>query len=303
MADQLLAADAPVDRFESYGFAWKGKVYVLGGFANDNFKGTSRVDVYDVAANKWTRLSDMPAPFSHSGFAFDAETGTAYFISGYRGPYPSYTVNDFWKYEVDANRWTKLGETPFEGGAASAALVEGRLHYIGGVTHIRDETTNWHWTYDLNNPDAGWVRLADAPVARDHAASVVVNGQIYIVGGEVGHDNNPTQHKTLYRYDPATATWTRLADAPISRSHNEASTFVWNGKIVSVGGQTHGQVASRSVCVYDPATNKWTTVANFPVPLQGTVAQKVGNQIVVTGGANPTPSEQHRWTYVGNIPI
>jgi len=80
-------------------------------------------------------------------------------------------------------------------------------------------------------------------LAGDHLSHAVINGQIYAIGGEHDHhsramDDNAqyVQHKYLFRYDPASDTWTRLADAPFGGSHNEGTTLVINGKILAPDG-------------------------------------------------------------------
>ena len=61
---------------------------------------------------------------------------------------------------------------------------------------------------------------------------------------------------TFYRYDPATNTWTQLADAPIV-SGNDGGAAYLNGKIYTLYPTDPADMG-----VYDIATNTWTALNN-----------------------------------------
>jgi N-acetylneuraminic acid mutarotase len=125
------------------------------------------------------------------------------------------------------------------------------------------------------------------PSPRDHFSSAVLNGQIYVFGGEFGHDLLHDQQALVHRYDPIAKTWTQLANMPTPKSHAESGTFVTpDNKIIVAGGQIDHWKSTDEVVEYDPATNTWKTIGKLPRPLQGPVVQQVGSKIIVTTG-NP----------------
>ena len=45
----------------------------------------------------------------------------------------------------------------------------------------------------------------------------MLNGLIYLIGGQTGHDQNPIDRREVHAYDPTTNSWTRVADLPFPR--------------------------------------------------------------------------------------
>lgn len=294
------AAASPLTRFESHAFSYGGKLYVMGGWKDGSFNSTTRVDVYDPATNKWTQKRNMQAPETHAGAALDEKNGVIYFVGGHRGKYPSTPTDEVWKYSIASDTWTKLAiKLPYKMGANACQIVNGKLYSFGGNYADRVTNTGDVFVLDLNNISAGFKKQANKmPTPRDHVSSVVLNGKIYVFGGEIGHDKRHDQQSLLHSYNPATDTWTRLANMPGEKSHAESSAFVWNGQIYLAGGQTNPQASTSSVWRYNPSTNKWTTLASLPASRQGTVVQKVGNSLVfTTGGINTNQPQKNTWVY------
>ena len=122
-----------------------------------------------------------------------------------------------------------------------------------------------------------WTTKTAMPTARRELASSVVNGKIYVFGG-----NNGSYKNTVEEYDPATNTWTTKASMPTARSF--ISSSVVNGKIYVFGGNNGSNL--NTVEEYDPATNTWTTKANMPTARYGISSSVVNGKIYVFGGNN-----------------
>jgi N-acetylneuraminic acid mutarotase len=121
-------------------------------------------------------------------------------------------------------------------------------------------------------------------------STVVLNGKIYAIGGEHGHDQLHQQMSDMHVYDPATDTWTQLASMPIAKSHMESGTFVYNGRIVFAGGQTDNFNSTTNVVEYDPASDQWITLAPLPVQRQGAFVGVIRKKVVMTLGRVSTSS-------------
>ncbi len=293
------AASSPIARIECYSFSYNNKLYVLGGWKNSALESTKRVDVYDPATNKWTRLADMQAPETHAGYAIDSSKGYAYFVAGHRGTYPSTPSDQLWRWKIGTSEWTLLSaKLPKKIGGNTAAIVSGKLHTFGGSAADRVTNVAEHYAIDLSNIYAGFKKLAPLPYPRDHLSSAVINGKIYILNGEYGHSKYHDHQKYVHVYDPATDTFKRLADSPYARSHAEATTFTWNGKIYMGGGQMYPQVSTDVMAMFDPATNKWKTLSKLPAKRQGAVLMRVGNYLVYTvGGSYTEKPHMNTWVY------
>ncbi|HEX4793518.1 MAG TPA: carbohydrate-binding protein [Humisphaera sp.] len=301
-----IGAYGPAKRFEGYARSINGKLYTFGGYKDVNgFAVNQSYSVYNPATNKWTNLGTAPIPETHAGVTVDAAHGWIYFLGGIRGGYDGPLSTDVWKYDTTTNKWSSLPALPEPLAAGEAALVNGKLHYFGGIrTTNRYTDYNLHYVLDLNQVAAGsatWTTAAPMLTAKDHFGSAVVNGKIYIFGGEIGHDLLHLQQYEVDVYDPATNVWTRLADMPIARSHIEASTFVTNeGKIVVAGGQVDNFLATNSVMEFNPVTNHWTSLAPLPTPMEGTVVQQIGSKLIMTGGYDGVSGIASNQTWIGN---
>ncbi|HEY0007984.1 MAG TPA: hypothetical protein VGB55_04600, partial [Tepidisphaeraceae bacterium] len=293
------AATPSVARFESYAFSHGGKTYVLGGW-EDGFTGSERNEVFNPATNTWRRLRDIPIPQTHAGFALDERNGVAYAVAGYRGDLPSALTNEFWKYTISTDTWSRMPiNAPIKGGAGAAVVMNNKLYHFGGVKDGPDTNTGNHYVLDLSRVSDGWKQLATLPTGRDHLSGVALNGYLYAIGGELGHDRLHAQQKLVHRYNPATNTWARMADLPTAKSHAESSVFVLNGKIVMAGGQVDPQSATREVVQYDPARNAWSRLMSLPAARQGVVVLPAGRYIVVTTGSAYGTFQEQKTTWVG----
>src|SRR5947208_3489034 len=122
--------------------------------------------------------------------------------------------------------------------SGGAVLINNELHYFGGVGQNHDVNIGRHIVFKLNNPGLGWQAAPDMPLPRDHFSTAILNGKIYVFGGEFGHDKGHDQQSIVQTYDPIAKTWARLADMPTPKSHTEAATFVTpSGKFIVAGGQ------------------------------------------------------------------
>lgn len=298
---------SPARRFEGYGRVVNGKLYTFGGYTSITPFGVGNtVDVLDPSTNKWTYLGTMPAPETHSGVAVDDSTGDVYFVGGLRGNYPGVATSDVYRYDTATNKWTQLPSLPFAMAAGNAQIVNGVLHYFGGIeSSSRDIDYSNHYEIPLANLNSGtgqWTIAAPMPTPRDHFTSAVVNGKIYLMGGEIGHDELHEQQSETDVYDPTTDTWTRLADMPMPKSHDESGTFVVDGKIVLAGGQVDDFQSTNNISEYDPAANQWYILPPLPNTLAGTIAQKIGSKFYVVSGYDGWSGIATTQTWVGNWP-
>ena len=86
-------------------------------------------------------------------------------------------------------------------------------------------------------------------------ASAVINGMIYVAGGET--KVSFTDIDVLERYDPASDQWVTLA--PIPRVKDRLGGGEVDGLFCVFGGNPD---ASETFC-YDPASNTWTQEADM----------------------------------------
>jgi N-acetylneuraminic acid mutarotase len=283
------------------------KLYVLGGFvAGKTMPVTHRCDALDLATQKWSRIADLPrgAGVNHAAVVSDGKF--IYVLGGQVDGGYGHGTRACFRYDIARNTWSQFFSLPAVRFGGGAGIVDGPgggvIHFFGGDTSDRTTTTRDHWALDLAHPEKGWVRKSSLPLGGDHLSHAVIGGQIYAIGGEHDHhglgpvgavdDAKYVQHKYLFRYDPKTDKWTRLADMPFGSSHNEGTTLVVNDKILVLGGLLFGDTSTNAARLYDPATDKWT-VLKTPAPYKfvGAVAGYYNGRIYLTNGYRRTPPE------------
>jgi N-acetylneuraminic acid mutarotase len=271
---------------------------VFGGYVDKTYRPTARVDRFDPASNTWTRMNDMPIPgLSHAGTATDGRF--IYLAGGYpgrAGMSQTFSTTNVWKYDPVADSWTKIQSLPSARGAGAMVLNGRTLYFFGGADSGRADRKEM-WSLDLDNSSATWVQRASMPAPRNHVGGAALNGLIYSVGGQTGQDAASVFKSDVFRYNPASNTWTSVA--PLinqPRSHIANACFVRAGRIIVEGGEGPGRVALNNVESYDPSTNKWTALT----PLPGSRSSGVGGvlsdgRIIFTGGFFGGAFQANNW--------
>jgi N-acetylneuraminic acid mutarotase len=282
-------ADSPIKRAEAVGAAVGGKLYVLGGISgkgsNFSYPIIARGDAYDPATDTWSRVADMPEPFTHSVGTVDGTT--IWFVGGFVGHTPGPGTEHVWKYDTAADVWSRGPDLPDARGGGASAIVGRTLHYFGGANRTRTEDMASHWSLDLDDPNATWVQHADMPMPRNHMAAATVGGKIYAVGGQRGEGADAVDLSEVDAYDPATDSWTSVAAMPGARSHTNCSTFELNGKLIVIGGESGPEQYHNEILSYDPAANAWSVFATLPDARSTTIAGVVNNELVFSTGNAP----------------
>jgi len=162
-----------------------------------------------------------------------------------------------------------IGGAALEPGSKETALFVSRPHRSVGTNEAYDPATQ------------KWETRSSMPTARNHAASGVVNGKIYVIGGRVGSAFIPVGSNTdiVEVYDPAIDQWGPLRQRmPHGRSAVACGTY--NGKIYVAGGETQStesMAVFRALEAYDPATNTWAILPSMPVGRHGLSGSFIGN--------------------------
>ena len=140
-----------------------------------------------------------------------------------------------------------------------------------------------------------WVRLAPVPEANEEWDSAVLNGKLYLFGGNPvaagGKQGAPPG--LVFEYDPAADRWTKKKNMPQPAHHN--AVVGYNGKMYVFGGAVQRkpggptQYPIDNAWEYDPAADAWRALAPMPIRRMAAAAVEVGGKIYVIGGACPWP--------------
>ncbi len=227
--------------------------------------------------------------------------GKIYMFGGYRLPDSGNAtwipMNTAWEFDPRADSWKPLPPLPQARGSASAAVVNGRVHVIGGATLPGGVPAgNFHpslnvsvATHDVYDIAAGsWSRKADLPTPRNHAAVGVVDGKVYVVGGRAGSVFIPNALNVdiVEEYNPATDQW--LLKAPMPTPRSAATWGTHNGRIYVAGGEIrHRDLwgTYTTVEAYDPKANSWARLPPMPMPRHGLAGDFIGNRFHMVSGS------------------
>ena len=164
--------------------------------------------------------------------------------------------------------------------SAVAAAVDGKIYVIGGIS---ESLTRLATVEEYDPMTDVWTTKTPMPTARFSHSACVVNGKIYVFGGQA-EVFNPSL-STNQVYDPAIDAWETKSGLPRNRS--QASATVVGGKIYIIGGQGGPANSPRSsIEEYNPVTDAWdTTRADMPTPRVFPGTSVVNGKIFVMGGA------------------
>jgi N-acetylneuraminic acid mutarotase len=231
---------------------------------------------------------------NHAGFA--AVGGKLYVIGGFRGN--TFTpIGAVRIYDRAAGTWRDGAPMPTPRGALAVAVVEGKIHAIGGNAadgsqlppneHGAAQEDNSVATHEVYDPAAdSWTRLAPMPTSRNHLGAAVIAGRIHVVGGRTSTTMELTTHEV---YDPASGVWT--AGPPVPTGRSGIAVVAHRGQVYVFGGETVGTLLSKTFDEaerFDPATGLWQRLAPMPTARHGLGAASLGAAIyVISGGPQP----------------
>lgn len=310
------AAPSPIARAEGPGAVVGEKLYVAAGFSSRNLDVTKRLYAYDHRTDTWERLADMPIGNTHIVSAVDGDT--IWYAGGYIGAHPGEAISDVYKYHVPSNRWSEGPALPEKRAGGVLVKLGRNLHYISGLSLDRNTNYDDHWVLPLDGPQT-WSRRAPLPIARSHMSAAVLDGRIYVIGGQLRHDSNRKDLDVVHGYDPQSDTWTEMPSLPFAVSHTELSTLVWNKQIYVFGGRSDSKVgrlerlinpqpwrrssALPDVFSFDPATGRWEAQLELPVGLLAPVVVNIGDKIIITNGSTFNTYFPQSNTFVGCFPL
>ena len=287
-------APGPIDLAEALKANVNGKLYVFGGFNVSNGPVT-RSDVYNPTTDTWAQIASMPERTTHAGVAVYGDD--VYFLGGYVG-YPNQTgfnqiwgTTHVWIYNTDSNTWRAGPALPAAYAGGGAVFIGSVLHYFGGFALDRSDV-NVHYTYDFNNPSAGWVSAPLMLKSVNHMGYANFDGKIYALNGQTGHDDDLVTQNGVQIFDPATNAWTWGASMPAARSHTSSATFIMGDRIIVMGGESGNGVQAAQCYAYTPATNSWVQLTSLPTPRFSGVADVFNGIIYFTGGGNSNVTYQ-----------
>jgi hypothetical protein len=239
------------------GFAIGGYGYM--GFGTNNGSDFSDLYQFDPVANSWTVKASL-------GLGMEDLVSMVINNKAYAGIGESRDLstntNQFYAYDPSADTWTRKADFPGPARQSAFAFSIGGLGYVGlgyGAA-TPDYPTGFYsdlWQYDPSLDV--WTQKANFP-GKDIPVWGAAFSPDNLVGYVVGSDDVfsggiNTYVQLVWRYDPATDSWTQKHNLPTG-GMAFPSAMMLNGNAYVLGG---GQECWR----YDASADSWTQVAFF----------------------------------------
>ena len=174
--------------------------------------------------------------------------------------------------------WESLRPATLERTEVAAARV-GRFIYVMGGFESSGVTSKATERYDIRRDR--WRRVADMPVALNHAAAVAHRGRVYVLGGYSSRTGLGNEVATLYRYDPGRDRWRRLPSAPTARAALAAGVI--RGRLYAAGGAAGGN-ALRALEIYDFERRRWRRGPDMPTAREHLAGAVAGGRFYALAG-------------------
>lgn len=252
------SAPLPAARHHPHLISWQGQLWAFGGFESPSPDAIWTMQasgwVFDVSTGNWAPAPALPVPCAEAVMLVGG-TGHLHLAGGRS---PAAGANAAWQDQADqthhfilddpAGPWRPAAPCLTARNSASGAVLDGRLHIVGGRS-VAGGNTAAHEVYDM--AEDRWRTAAPMPQAQGGLAAAELGGKLYAFGGEY-FDKGGGVYPQAWAYDPATDRWSAIAPMPNPRHGLGAVTL--GGAIHVIGGalKASGVDTSALVEIYRP---------------------------------------------------
>ncbi len=250
-------------------------------------------------------------PASHPGGPYQAEPGVEIVFDGAAADSDGIVVKYEWDFDGDG---TYDWESTSSGEAPHTYSDDGEFTARLRVTDDLGNTSVAEAVVRVIRYPTTWVTGPDMPLARSQAATVVIDGMMFVAGGAIHYPHAPygwtgraaatTRHDA---FSLSTRTWSRRAAMPVGTRRAAAAAIDGRMHVVGgLGGNTHDSEYPRydTHWIYDPATDAWAAGTPLPYPVSGATAAAIdGRMYVVTSDSmHVYDSVADEWTQLRGRP-
>lgn len=265
--------------------ATRDAIFALAGTSDAMGRPVSQVERFD--GMRWQDETTLPGDGLNAPAAAIIDD-QIYLLGGFKTT-TNIPTDEVHIYNTLTRRWSRGPSLPEPRGGHAAAVLNGRIHIIGGGNSR--STLALHSVLD---PRTGrWVERAPLPRAIGSPAAVVRDGKLYCIGGRSGRSD----FGDVFIYDEGTNAWT---PGPSIVPRGTSGAVNLNDNIFVIGGESQADSAVlNDVLQLAPGATAWTTTTPMPTPRGFARAVIYRNSIYVVGGSvEPQTSHAPRGTAV-----
>jgi N-acetylneuraminic acid mutarotase len=256
-----------------------GVLYVLGGMTKT---GDIVADfaAYDPAQNKWAQLA--PMPLGRAGAAAAHHGGRIYVFGGLNEG----LVRQVDVFDIASGKWESAGDMPYEAWNLSAESHDGKIYLLGGISGTGTERKALDDVHIFDPEEESWTEGTPLPSPRHDAASALLDGRIYLIGGKEQVGANSPAVALVNVLDLGIMQWSELAPLPMHRVGMKGAVI--GGKLYIAGGNSGGELL-RSVDCYDPDVDAWTQAGSLSAARSGHAVAATEDVLYIIGGSLNIP--------------
>ena len=251
---------ATTNRTQYIGCVYQSTLYYIGG-RDVNGDVIATVDVYNTATGVWSQLPDQAGVTSRSNGACFVIGNTLYVTGGYDEYYNSLNTTIALTLPGTLFSATKVPSKPMAAGDCQADTIGSSGYVFGGFSSQEADGNGFcHPLATIERYDASsntWTLLNETGfIGRGLPASGVVNGLLYVMGGEakglvcVGGNDISHPEPTVQYFNPATNVFTTLDTLPTSRFRFSGAAL--GTTLYNIGGQGGEVITNSSANATDP---------------------------------------------------
>ena len=175
--DKKTVPDFDKARYNARAIVFDDKIYLIGG--RDESSALKKVEVYDPVQNSWSEAQNLHE--EREGLAVHILNGLMHVIGG-REEYHS-IVSDIEWYNKSENKW-KVGswEMKYPRADFFSAAYRDTFYQFGGYYYGLTKTA---YRAVPTNEGYRWESLGELSTGRAYGVSLVIDDQIFLIGGEV----------------------------------------------------------------------------------------------------------------------
>ena len=202
------------------------KIYLIGGY-------TDTFQVFDPSAHTWSTPVTF-GTYSRREFATAGVVNDKIYLIG--GQLWTTTGNALEEYDPSTKVWSvpkTTGKFITTTGPCSSVL-NGKIYVFGGDSsnqYINSHPTNLLQIFDPASNSWTIPSTSGTFTPRSFLTSSVIDGKIYVLGGEKGIDSDLTKLNTLEVFDPLTNTWSTPITTGNFTPRSMLTSSVVGGKI------------------------------------------------------------------------
>jgi N-acetylneuraminic acid mutarotase len=264
-----------------------GQVLVTGGY---DAAGVANAELYNPVTGQW-RVTGSPAVARWDHSAILLANNRVLIVAGLSGAGGGTASATAELYDPAGGTWSASGSLATARYYNTATLLpNGKVLVAGGTSNGSSAISSC----ELYDPTLGtWSATGNLGTARAyHTATLLPNGKVLVVGG-TGALPVPALSvlASAEIYNPATGTWTPVANLNGGRL-NHSATLLNTGSVLVTGGSTGGGAAVATAELYNSTGNTWTSTASMTNARYFQAATLLSSgRVLVTGGATgPGPS-------------